>query len=111
MAQKIQVLLIDDIDGGKAVETVSFGVDGSSYEIDLSSENAAELRDSLAKYVGSARRAAGSARKARGAAAPAGKIDREQNAAVRVWARSNGYDVSDRGRIPAEIVEAYHAGK
>jgi hypothetical protein len=111
MAQKIQVLLIDDIDGSTAAETVQFGIDGSTYEVDLSRENAAKLRETLATYVGSARRANGVSRKARNGSAPVGKIDREQNAAVRDWARNNGYTVSDRGRIPSEIVEAYHAKK
>lgn len=112
MAQKVTVTLVDDLDGGTAEETVEFGIDGVTYEIDLSNDNAVKLRDALAGYVAHARRAGG--RRRASAAAPkrsAGgraSVDREQNAAMREWARKNGYKVSDRGRIPAEVVEAYH---
>jgi nucleoid-associated protein Lsr2 len=115
MAQKIQVLLVDDLDGGTADETVTFAVDGTSYEIDLSSDNAAHFRDVLAPYVGHARRASrgpgrpgagpASARASRGPA----RVDREQTQAIREWARNNGYKVSERGRIPASVVEAYNS--
>jgi hypothetical protein len=106
VAQRVQVILEDDIDGGTAVETVSFGLDGATYEIDLSKKNAAKLRDALAPYVASGRRAgrAGSGRRAsRGSV----RSDRARIQAIREWARTNGYAVSDRGRIPATIVEAY----
>jgi hypothetical protein len=113
MAQKIQVLLVDDLDGGTATETVSFGLDGSGYEIDLSTENADKLREALAAYVGHARRAtrgparatSPSSRPGRGSA----RIDREQTQAIREWARKNGHKVSERGRIPGSIVEAYNS--
>jgi hypothetical protein len=108
VAQKVQVLLVDDIDGGEAIETVSFALDGSSYEIDLSADNASALRDSLAKWVGAARKAgrSSSARSAgRGRSAAA---DREQTQAIRAWARKQGHKVNDRGRIPADIVAAYN---
>lgn len=112
MAQKVLVSLVDDLDGSEAEETVEFGLDGVSYEIDLSSENAEELRDALAQYVEHARRAGGRKRAGtRGAAKAPGRsaaVDREQNQAIRAWARKNGYEVSDRGRIPSEVVEAYH---
>jgi hypothetical protein len=110
VAQKVQVILVDDIDGGEAIETVSFGLDGTSYEIDLSAGNAAELRDSLAKWVGSARKAgrASSARSSsRGRSSAA--ADREQTQAIRAWARKQGHKVNDRGRIPADIVAAYNS--
>ncbi|MEC3982200.1 histone-like nucleoid-structuring protein Lsr2 [Amycolatopsis sp. H20-H5] len=114
MAQKVLVSLVDDLDGTEAEETVEFGLDGVSYQIDLSSENAEELRDALAQYVEHARRAGGRKRAAlrpsagvKAAARPA-TVDREQNQAIRAWARKNGYNVSDRGRIPSEVVEAYH---
>ncbi|PXY31161.1 histone-like nucleoid-structuring protein Lsr2 [Prauserella muralis] len=112
MAQKVLVSLIDDLDGSEAEETVEFGLDGVSYEIDLSAENAEELRDALAQYVEHARRAGGRKRpsgrgNAKQASRPA-SVDREQNQAIRAWARKNGYEVSDRGRIPSEVVEAYH---
>jgi Lsr2 len=113
MAQKVTVTLVDDLDGGTAEETVEFGIDGVSYEIDLSAGNAGKLRDSLADYVSNARKAGGR-RKATGPARRAGSgrasVDREQNAAIREWARKNGYNVSDRGRIPAEVLDAYHKG-
>ncbi|HEY2057693.1 MAG TPA: Lsr2 family protein [Amycolatopsis sp.] len=114
MAQKVLVSLVDDLDGSEAEETLEFGLDGVSYQIDLSSENAEELRDALAQYVEHARRAGGRKRAAlrpvaggKAAARPA-TVDREQNQAIRSWARKNGYQVSDRGRIPSEVVEAYH---
>jgi hypothetical protein len=112
MAQKTIVQLIDDIDQGKAEETVSFALDGTSYEIDLSAKNAAKLRDALAIYVASARKAGRSAGRA-AAAAPRrgrpGRSDREQTQAIREWARKNGHKVGEKGRIPAHILEAYHA--
>ncbi|EHR63491.1 histone-like nucleoid-structuring protein Lsr2 [Saccharomonospora cyanea] len=112
MAQKVLVSLVDDLDGSEADETVEFGLDGVSYEIDLSAENAEELRDALAQYVEHARRAGGrkrsSSRSAVKAPARSAAVDREQNQAIRAWARKNGYEVSDRGRIPSEVVEAYH---
>lgn len=113
MAQKVFVSLVDDLDGSEAEETVEFGLDGVTYEIDLSAENAEELRDALAQYVEHARRAGGRKRTTRATASKpqAGRsaaVDREQNQAIRAWARKNGYDVSDRGRIPSEVVDAYH---
>lgn len=109
MAQIREIRLIDDLDGEAADETVEFGIDGKNYEIDLSKENAARLRDALASYVAGARRSAGR-RRGGAAAAPARRpsIDREQNQAIRDWARKRGMKVSDRGRIPAEVLEAYH---
>ncbi len=111
MAQVQEVRLIDDIDGGAADVTVEFGIDGKSYEIDLSDANAGKLRDAFAAYVAAARRLG--ARRRGGAAAstsarrPAA-VDREQNQAIREWARKRGMNVSERGRIPADVLEAYH---
>jgi len=109
MAQQTIVTLVDDLDGSEADQTVEFGLDGVSYEIDLSEPNAAKLRDVLAGFVSHARRTGG---RRRGTARPAGGarpgVDREQNAAIREWARKRGMKVSDRGRIPAEVLEAYH---
>lgn len=102
MAQKVRVLLIDDVDGTDAAETVSFGLDGVQYEIDLSEQHAAQLRDSLATWVGHARRAGG--RKKVGRAGGSGSSDASK---IRAWARDNGYDVSSRGRVPADVREAY----
>ena len=118
MAQIREVRLVDDIDGEAADETVEFGIDGKSYEIDLSKDNAGRLRDALADFVSAARRRVGAGAAAvrhrngewRCGAAPKGRpaIDREQNQAIRDWARKRGMKVSDRGRIPAEVLEAYH---
>lgn len=107
MAQRVQVMLVDDIDGGDAAETVSFALDGVSYEIDLSEANATKLRDALSTWVGHARRAGGRRTTGRRAAAPAGGSGRRDLGAVREWARSHGHTVSDRGRVPAEILAAY----
>lgn len=105
MAQKVNIVLVDDIDGSEAVETVAFGLDGSSYEIDLNKKHAAALREAVASYVGHARKVTGS-RKTRGGGtkAPAGGPSARE---VRDWARSNGYQVPDRGRIPADVREAF----
>lgn len=112
MAQKVTVSLIDDLDGDKAEETVEFGLDGKNYEIDLSSSNASKLRDALADFVASARRPGGRRRSGgAGAVAAAARrpaVDREQNQAIRDWARKRGMKVSDRGRIPADVLESYH---
>lgn len=108
MAQRVQVILEDDIDGGDATETVTFGLDGVTYEIDLNESNAAALRDAMAPYVGSGRRVAGRRSTGRSAAASTAGSDRKAElAAIRDWARSNGYQVSDRGRISAEVEQAY----
>lgn len=112
MAQKHIVQLIDDLDEGTADETVSFSVDGSAYEIDLSATNAAKLRDSLAPYVANARRASRGAVRTIGSSASPKRArgDREQTHAVREWARKNGHSIGDKGRIPARILDAYNAG-
>lgn len=105
VAQRVQIVLDDDLDGGKADETVSFALDGSAYEIDLSAKNAAKLRDALALYVGSARKVSsrGTRKSARGRSGGPAPSD------IREWARANGYEVSDRGRVAAEIKAAYQA--
>ena len=110
MAQIKEVRLVDDLSGDAADETIEFGLDGRNYEIDLSDDNAKKLRDVLADYVAAARRAAAPARRraASNSAARRPSVDREQNQAIREWARKRGMKVSDRGRIPAEVLEAYH---
>ena len=106
MAQKVQVLLVDDVDGGTADETVTFGLDGVSYEIDLTAKNAKKLRDALGPWVGHARKV--SARSAR--TAPRHRPSRSGDAqAIRDWAKANGHKVSERGRISAEVKAAYEA--
>jgi hypothetical protein len=110
MAQKVQTLLIDDLDGGEAQGTVRFGLDGTDYEIDLNAKHAEALRKALAPYLGAARRAPGSAARRPGRtgrkAANAGGSD---PTAVREWAKSQGIEVKDRGRVPAELVAKFKA--
>ncbi|HET6166120.1 MAG TPA: Lsr2 family protein [Marmoricola sp.] len=101
MAQKVNIVLVDDIDGSEAEETVSFALDGKEYEIDLSARNATKLRDAFAPYVGHARKAAGR-RRGRAGAGPS-------PADIRAWARDNGFTVPDRGRVSSEVREAYLA--
>ncbi|MDM8083492.1 Lsr2 family protein [Cellulomonas cellasea] len=107
MAQKVQVLLVDDIDGGNADETVTFSLDGVSYEIDLTSAHAAELRDAMATWVGHARKVGGrSAGRTSRARRSGGGVDA---GAIRDWAKANGHPVSERGRISADVRAAYEA--
>ncbi|AQA12588.1 Lsr2 family protein [Streptomyces samsunensis] len=106
MAQKVQVLLVDDLDGGEADETVTFALDGKSYEIDLTTNNADKLRDALEPFTKGGRRTGGRAAGGRGKtrAASGGSQD---TAKIRAWAKENGYEVNDRGRVPATVREAY----
>ncbi|NEC66501.1 Lsr2 family protein [Streptomyces sp. SID9727] len=106
MAQKVQVLLVDDLDGGEADETVTFALDGKTYEIDLTTSNADKLRSLLEPYAKNGRRTGGRAAsgRAKGRAVSGGNKD---TAEIRKWARENGHNVNDRGRVPAEIREAY----
>lgn len=106
MAQKVHIVLVDDLDGTEATESVSFGLDGTSYEIDLNDKNAAKLRDTLAGYIGHARKVGAASRRGRKtAASSSGPSARE----IRDWARSNGYDVPDRGRVSADVRQAFDA--
>lgn len=105
MAQKIQTLFIDDIDGSDAEGTVRFALDGTDYEIDLNAHHTEALRNALAVYVTHARKVAGAARRAsRGAGRKVSTID---TTAVRAWAREQGIDIKERGRVPATIVAQY----
>jgi hypothetical protein len=107
VAQKIQTLFIDDLDGSEAEGTVRFGLDGSEYEIDLNAGHAQELRKALAQYIEAARRAPGARRPARsGRRASTSGLDSTQ---VRDWAKTQGIDVKDRGRIPAELIVKFKA--
>ena len=107
MVQKIQTLFIDDLDGSEADSTVRFGLDGTDYEIDLSTEHAQALRDALERYVTAARRSGGARRPARsGTKAPAAGLNSTE---VREWAKAQGIDVKDRGRVPAELVVRFKA--
>ena len=104
MAQKVQIILEDDLDGSEATETVSFALDGTSYEIDLNQGNAAQLRDALSVYIGHGRKVSSGRRAARRSSA-----DGHSAKEIRDWARSNGYTVPDRGRIPADVRTAFDA--
>jgi hypothetical protein len=108
VAQKIQTLFIDDLDGSEAEGTIRFGLDGTEYEIDLNAEHAQALRDVLARYVHAARRPRGGARRpARGGRqASAGGVNSTE---VREWAKAQGIDVKDRGRVPAELMVKFKA--
>lgn len=114
MAQRVHVVLEDDLDGGSADETVMFGVDGVNYEIDLSESNAARLREVLAPYIAVARRSSSRGRKSstRGRSGGSGNNGGGGKASaseIRTWARAHGYEVSERGRVPAEVKAAYEA--
>lgn len=98
MAQKVEVVLVDDLDGSPADETVQFSLDGRHYEIDLSSDHSKELRSTLKTYI----------RKARAVAPPA---PANEAARIREWAADNGYEVSRRGRLHRDVVEAYRNAK
>jgi hypothetical protein len=108
VAKKTTVTLVDDLDGSEAEEQVTFAVDGRSYEIDLSAANSARLRDALAPFISAARRAGG--RRASGGTPATARpsTDREQNQAIREWAAQQGMKISERGRIPSNVLEAYH---
>jgi hypothetical protein len=121
MAKQTIVTFIDDLDGSDADGTIKFGLNDREYEIDLNESNAEKLRELLAPYIEAGRRTAGKARGKAGrvqvstpAAAPARQgartvADREQTQAIREWARKRGHEVSDRGRIPVKVLDAYHA--
>jgi hypothetical protein len=104
VAQRIQTLFVDDIDGSEAEGTVRFGLDGADYEIDLSVAHGEELHKALAPYVAHARKVGGARRAARAGRRTAGAIDTHR---VREWAREQGIEVKERGRVPANIVEKY----
>jgi hypothetical protein len=105
MAQQIQTLFIDDIDGSEAAGTVRFALDGVEYEIDLSAEHIDELHAALGKYIGHARKVGGTSKRTRGRRA----ASTVNTTAIRNWAREQGYDIKDRGRVPADLVAKYQA--
>jgi hypothetical protein len=109
MATQTTVMLIDDLDGSEADEQVRFMVDGKTYEIDLSSRNSKKLREALAPFVTAARRSGGRARSGAGGTVARATSDREQNQAIREWAQQQGLKISERGRIPASVLDAYRA--
>ena len=99
MARKTKTVLVDDLDGSDATSTATFALDGVRYEIDLNDENASEMRSDFMKWTTAARRVGGRAKRGTGAGNEAKQI--------RDWAGRNGYVVSDRGRIPVTVKEAY----
>jgi hypothetical protein len=109
MAQRVNVVLVDDLDGSDAVETVSFALDGVDYEIDLSEQHAGELRNALALYIGHGRRTGGRRRKPSGGSAKSPAAGGPSPSEIRAWARENGWDVPERGRVAADVREAYAA--
>ncbi|HEX5405842.1 MAG TPA: Lsr2 family protein [Pseudonocardiaceae bacterium] len=113
MAQKVLVQLVDDLDGTSSadISTVTFGLDGVTYEIDLNGDNATSLRDHLSEFITSARRTGGRVKRGGVAAGGGSGRNREQTQAIREWAKKNGHDVSDRGRIPAAVIDAFEAAQ
>lgn len=113
MAQKVNIVLVDDIDGSEAAQTVSFGLDGTSYEIDLNDEHAAGLREALAPFIGHGRKVGSAPRRGGGRRAGSGSGSGGNGGPsakeIRDWARANGHDVPERGRVSAEVREAYAA--
>ena len=105
MAQRTQIVFTDDLDGGPADTTVSFTVDGTAYEIDLSTAHAEEFRTALQPFVAAARRVGSSSRRA----GKSGRSGGPAPSAVREWAKGEGIKVSDRGRVPAELIVKFQA--
>jgi len=108
MAQKVQTYFIDDLDGSEAGDTVLFGLDGTQYEIDLSTDHAKELRAALARYIDAGRKANGTTRRGRQNGRKA-SANGTSNPEVRAWAKAHGLDVKERGRIPADLIAQYQA--
>jgi hypothetical protein len=104
VAQRTQIVFTDDLDGGPADTTVSFAIDGTAYEIDLSAAHAEELRAALQPFVAAARRVGGGTRRA-----AKGTRTGPSPSAVREWAKTEGIKVSDRGRVPAELIVKFQA--
>lgn len=120
MAQRVQVNLIDDLNGEDAQETVRFGVDGVNYEIDLTTENAEKLRSALSEYVGKGRKASSGRKNQGGQSAPSSssslssstsRLKREETQRIRQWAQENGHSPSSRGRITQSIIDAYNTAQ
>jgi hypothetical protein len=110
VAKQTTVTLVDDLDGSEADEQIEFAVDGRSYEIDLSEANGSRLREALAPFISAARRTGGRRSTAAAATTTSGRssTDREQNQAIRDWAQQQGMKISERGRIPSNVLEAFH---
>ncbi|MCP3427262.1 Lsr2 family protein [Rothia sp. AR01] len=111
MAQKVKIILEDDLDGGTAGETVRFALDGGQFEIDLSTENAKQLREAIRPYTSAAQKVTTQNRRGAGRTAGGGQQRNKETAQIRAWAKENGYEISDRGRIYKSIQDAYHAAQ
>lgn len=116
MSKRVEIILEDDIDGTTATETVSFGLDGASYEIDLNDEHATELRDALAKFIGAGQKVSGRSRSSRSTSSNRGASTSNGSEGpspkeIREWAVANGRDVPMRGRVPEDVREAYFLAK
>ncbi|HEU5388939.1 MAG TPA: Lsr2 family protein [Streptosporangiaceae bacterium] len=103
MAQRLHTLYVDDLDGSDAEGTVRFSLDGAQYEIELNAAHATELRDALAPYVEAGRKVSRRAGRNRGKAAPKGVSSNE----VRDWAKTNGLEIKNRGRVPAKVMTKF----
>lgn len=108
MARSVQIILEDDLEGGPADETVQFGLDGRQYEIDLSTANAEKLREALRPYAAAGRRAQSKSTRTTG---PRSSSSSSETAKIRAWAKENGHQVSDRGRIHQSVKDAYYAAQ
>ena len=106
MAQKVQTLYVDDLDGSEADGTIRFGLDGAEYEIDLNAANASAFRRRLAPFVSHARQAG-----RRQPQPPRTASSRARNGDIRAWAKGQGIRLSDRGRIPARVTSQYEYAK
>jgi hypothetical protein len=115
MAQQVTIQLVDDLDGTQSddISTVTFGLDGVSYEIDLTEANAENLRKSLQEFVAHGRRTGGRIKRGGSSKTTSGSVaaNHEQAQAIREWARRNGHEVSNRGRIPGSLIEAFEAAQ
>lgn len=107
MVQRVQTFFEDDIDGGPASETIEFALEGVTYEIDLNEDNASKLRSDLGTWIGAARRTGGRTRRGTSTSSS----DPQELARMRAWGRENGFEVSDRGRVPKVLREAYAAAQ
>lgn len=111
MAQRVQVQLVDDLNGEEAQETVRFALDGTNYEIDLTAGNAEELRSALSHYVDKGRKAGSGKQSGSGQKASSSRSKREDTQQIRQWAQENGYNPSSRGRITQSIIDAYNESR
>ena len=111
MAKQVITTLVDDLDGGKADETIRFGLEGTEYQIDLSGKNGVKLRKALEPYVNAATKLGRGSLSRTNSRAGRRANSRDENAAIRAWAGANGHEVSDRGRIPTSVIRAYRESR